>query len=89
MSTMSTMAPTPMYIGLHLPLFASNSCPANYPVRARSNGVSPHVPASTELFVGIDRASEDDAFSGNAELSDLGAVVTRTRLEYEHRSLDL
>ena len=29
----------------------------------------------TELFVGIDSASEDDTFGVNAELSDLGAVV--------------
>ena len=36
--------------------------------------------ASTELIVGVDLASENDSFGTNVEFSDLGAVVTGSRV---------
>ena len=38
-SRISTIAPIPMYMSWHLPLFASNSSPDDDPIRVRLNGV--------------------------------------------------
>ena len=44
---------------------------------------------SAELGVRVDPVSENDAFGVNRELSDLGEVDARARLEHEQGSLHL